>query len=231
MYLPSSGMPRRHFDQFQLVAQELGLIIIVRNTNPKSTLWIERGYPPKPVTIKYHTSEKTGKVTAANPAEVNACRAANFYVIDADGIARRGPNDALPGSFPFGTGEQNEKGQVIDPKQKKALVGDYDLMGVVDPQAKGRNLTLVWSNGVKMYDFTSPDVDRVRMAVNARLDQPRIMHGAQDQFADFPLGGATAFLRNGLGWELKNEQSIREFYTLLGRETIQGSYVRQRGLN
>ena len=225
--MPSSGMPRPHFDQFQLVAQELGRIIIVRNTNPKSSCWIERGYPPKPKDIKCHTSKKTGKVTAVSREEVSACRAANFYVIDADSIARRGPNAALPAPFPFGTAEMNEQGQVIDPKQKKALVGDYDLMGVVNPEAKGRNLTLVWSNGVRMSDFTSPDVDRVRIMVNARLDQPRVMHGAQDQFADFPEGGATAFLPNGLAWELKDGQSIRGFYDLLSRQTIKGSYLRR----
>jgi hypothetical protein len=103
-------------------------------------------------------------------------------------------------------------------------VGDYDLMGVVDPKAKGRNITLVWMNGIRATDFTSPDVERVRAMVNSRLDQPRVMHGAQDQFADFPEGGATAFFPNGLTWELKNGESIRGFYELLGRQTIQGTY-------
>jgi len=224
MYVPSSGMPRSHFDQFQRAAQELGLCIVVRNTNPKSTIWIERGHPPKPISLKCHTSRKTGKVTAAREEEIRACRAAQFFVIDADGIARRRPNDAFPGKFPFGTAEQNEPGQVIHPAQGKALVGDYDLMGVVDPRAKGRNITLIWSAGARIYDSTSPDVDRVRNFVNARLDQPRVMHGAQDQFGDFPEGGATAFLPNGMTWELKNGQSIRGFYELLGRETIMGSY-------
>jgi hypothetical protein len=226
MYLPSSGMPSQHFEQFQFVADHSQLIIIVRNTNPKSKFWIERGYPPKPKEIKCHTGKKTGKVTAVSPEEVRACCAAYFYVIDADGIARRGPNDALPSRFPFGTAECNEQGQVIDPKKNKALVGDYDLMGMVNPGAKGRNLTLIWSNGIRMSDFTSPEVDRVRMMVNARLDQPRVMHGAQDQFADFPEGGATAFFPNGLTWELKNGESIRGFYELLGRQTIKGSYLK-----
>jgi hypothetical protein len=50
------------------------------------------------------------------------------------------------------------------------------------------------------------------------------MHGAQDQFGDFPDDGAIAFLPNGMTWELKNGQSIQGLYELLGRETIQGSY-------
>ena len=224
MYSLSSGMPRSHFDRFQHAAQELELCIIVRNTNPRSATWIERGYPPKPISVKCHTSKKTGKVTAATAEEIRQCRGLPFLVIDPDGVARRGPNDALPTKFPFGTPEQNETGQVIHPIQRKALVGDYDLMGVIDPKAKGRNLTLIWSAGAKVYDCTSPDVERVRSFVNSRLDQPRIMHGAQDQFGDFPDDGAIAFLPNGMTWELKNGQSIQGLYELLGRETIQGSY-------
>jgi hypothetical protein len=158
MYLPSSGIPSTHFDQFLFAADKTGLIIIVRDTNPKSKFWIELGYPPKPKEVKCHTSKKTGKVTAVTPEEVAACRRANFYVIDADAVARRGPNDALSKKFPFGTADQNEQGQVIDPRTNKALVGDYDLMGVVDPKAKGRNITLVWMNGIRVADFTSPDV-------------------------------------------------------------------------
>lgn len=218
-------MPRRHFDQFLLAAQQFGLIVIVRNTNLKSTQWIERGYPSKPISIKCHTSNKTGKVTAKTQGEIDACRTAGFYVIDADGIARRGPNEALPTRFPFGALEMNEPGQVIDPMRKVALVGDYDLMGVANPRSKGSNLTLVWSRTAPIYNFTSPDVDRVRATVNARLDQPRIMHGAHDQLDDFPKGGATAFLPNGMTWELKNEQSVREFYKLINRETIKGAYA------
>jgi hypothetical protein len=119
----------------------------------------------------------------------------------------------------------NEPGQVIEPKQRKALVGDYDLMGVIDPAATGRNLVLVTSNGVKMNNLMSPDVERARAAINRRLDQPRVMHGAQDQFGDFPeSGGAAAFFPNGLVWELKDEQSIRGFYDLLNRQPITGTY-------
>lgn len=228
MYLPSTGMPEGHFASFQAAAEELGLIIVVRNTNPRSKPWIEKGYPPKPVTIKCHTSAKTGKVTATNSAEIAQCRAAGFYVIDPDGIARRNPNDALQGRFPFNTHEMNEAGQVIDSVKRKALVGDYDLMGVIDPAAPGRNLVLVSANGVQMTNLMSPDVEKARVAVNRRLDQPRVMHGAQDQFGDFPNGGAAAFIPNGLVWELKDGQSIRGFYDLLKRQPITGSYLNRQ---
>lgn len=217
-------MPPGHFASFQAVAQELGLIVVVRNTNPRSTQWIERGYPPKPVTIKCHTSKKTGKVTATTGKEIADCRAAGFYVIDPDGVARRKPGEALQQRFAFGNPDMHEAGQVIDPVQRKALVGDYDLMGVIDPASPGRNLVLVSSHGIQMKNLISPDVERARQAVNRRLDQPRVMHGAQDQFGDFPDGGASAFLPNGLVWELKDGQSIRGFYDLIKRQPITGSY-------
>ena len=224
MYLPSTGMPQGHFASFQAAAEELGLIIVVRNTNPRSKPWIEKGYPPKPMTIKCHTSKKTGKVTAVDSAEIAQCRAAGFYVIDPDTVARRKPQEVLPGRFPFNTPEMNEAGQVIDAAKRKALVGDYDLTGVIDPEAPGSNVVLITSNGVRMSNLVSPDVEKARMAVNRRLDQPRIMHGAHDQFGDFPESGAAAFFPNGLVWELKDGQSIREFYDLIKRQPITGSY-------
>lgn len=126
-YLPLSGITFAHFQVFQSVAQRLNRIIVVRNTNKRSTYWIERGYPPKPKILEaLHTDEMTGKVTAMNPAEFMAARAAGFYVIDSDGIARRNRGEQLSKRFAFKTPDQNEPGQVIHPARQLALVGDYD---------------------------------------------------------------------------------------------------------
>lgn len=43
---------------------------VVRNTNTASARLIENGCPGKPLSIKFHTSETTGVVTARTPAEV-----------------------------------------------------------------------------------------------------------------------------------------------------------------
>jgi len=225
-YLPSSGMTPQHFAVFQSVAGKLNRIVVVRNTNPKSTPWIAKGYPPKPISIKSHTGKRTGKVTAANPMEVETARRAGFYVIDPDGVARRSAVESLPVKFAFGTPDQNEPGQIIHPQQQKALVGDYDLLGVIDAAAKGRNITLASVNGVALMNRTSPDVELVRTAVNGQLDQPRVMHGAQDQFAGPPEKdeGSTAFLPNGLVYELTTAAAVQQFYQLLGREFITGKY-------
>ena len=46
------GIARAHFEVFKQVARESNRTILVRLTNPRSTPWIERGYPPKPISIK-----------------------------------------------------------------------------------------------------------------------------------------------------------------------------------
>jgi len=223
-YLSSSGITPAHFAIFQGVAQHLKRIIVVRNTNTKSTMWIAQGYPPKPKTLEFlHTSVRTGKVTVKDENEKRKARQEGFYVIDADGIARRQPHEALLKRFPFNTPEMNEPGQVIDPKRQQALVGDYDLMGVIDPDAKGRVLTLHSVNGVEVSNRTNPDVTRVIDTLNGRMDQPRVMHGPQDLYKSF-RGACTAFMPNGMVWELTTEQKVREFYESIGRTTITGTY-------
>jgi hypothetical protein len=224
-YVPSSGITLQHFAVFQKVAQHFNRIIVVRNTNPKSTFWINQGYPPKPKKLEFlHTSDETGKVTILNEEEGRRARQEGYYVVDKDGIARRKPNEALQKRFPPGTADMNEAGQVIDPKSQRALVGDYDLMGVIDPEAKGRVIALHSSHGVEVSNRSNPDVNRVIDALNSFMDEPRVLHGPQDLYKGF-RGGATAFLPNGLAVELSSEQKVKEFYATIGRETITGSYT------
>jgi hypothetical protein len=225
-YILSSGMTRAHFDVFQRVAHKAdeNRIIVVRNTNTKSTHWIQMGYPPKPKSLEpLHTSAKTGKVTATNEEERKMARDEGFFVIDNDGIARLEPGVALPKRFPFNTTEMNEPGQVIHPKQMKALVGDYDLMGIIDPDAKGRVLVLHSVNGVTVKNRSNPDVDAVMNKLNSQMDQPRVMHGPQDLYKGFK-GACTAFLTEGEPVELKTEGKVKEFYSQIGRQTITGTY-------
>lgn len=233
-YVPESGMPQAHFDAFRQAAGDENVIAIVRNTNPKSMPLIERGCPGKPMTIKAHTSPRTGIVVAETKDEVSAAWEAGYYVVDKDGVARRTVPGKLRDGKPVveelelpGTFWQLEPGQVIDPALKKPLVGDYDLMGVVDPRAMGRNIALVAKNGEPVADISSPIVSRFRGRVNGKLDQPRVLHGAQDQFADF-RGGVTVFYPDGRTLLLPDEQAVRQFYGSIRRETIKGSYSRPR---
>lgn len=210
-YRPSSGVTLTPFAIFQRVAQQQWRIIIVRNTNTKSTPWIAQGYPPKPKALEgLNTSHKTGKVTVRNESERQFARREGFYVIDNDGIARRNPDEALQKRFPFGTNEMNEPGQVIDPQQQRAIVGDYDLMAVIDPAAKGRTIALAYSYGKRVDNCTNPDVTRVINELNSQMDQKRVMHGPQDLYGSFK-GPCTAFLTSGLTYELSTEQAVRLF--------------------
>lgn len=225
-YIPSSGMTMTHFAVFQKVAQKTQRIILVRNTNMKCVPWIDKNYPPKPKSIEaLHTSAKTGKVTAMNHKEREEARNKGFYVIDDDGIARRKPHELLQRRFAFNTPELNEPGQVIDPREQKALVGDYDLMGVIDPTAPGRVIALHSSMGEEVRNRTNPDVTRVINELNAQMGRKRVMHGPQDLYKSF-RGPCTAFLPNGMTWALSTEQAVRSFYETIGRETITGSYRR-----
>jgi hypothetical protein len=224
-YLPSSGITAAHFLVFQRVARgKPPRVIVVRNTNTKSTPWIDKGYPPKPKVLEpLHTAETTGKVTATNDAERVIARSGGFYVIDEDGIARRNPADALGKKFPSSTPDQNAPGQVIDPVSQLAFVGDYDLMGVIDPNATGRVITMVSSGGLPVENRTNPDVTRVINELNAQMDKPRVMHGPQDLYKSF-RGGCTAFLPDGSVEDLSTEQKVREFYQKMNRQTITGKY-------
>lgn len=231
-YLPKSGITRSHFGAFQEAAQRENVIAVVRNTNPASTRLIEMGCPGKPLSIKFHTSERTGVVMAADPADIKKAYDQRYFVVDADGIARRPIPGQVRNGKPVmeelelkGAFWQVEQGQLIDPRLRKPVVGDYDLMGVVDPSAPGRNIALHASGEKTPADISSPIVDRFKNAVNQRLDMPRVLHGAQDQFAGF-RGGATAFLPDGTVKFLPDEAAVQGFYKSIGRETIRGSHPR-----
>ena len=227
-YIAESGITFSQFGVFEQIARALNRVIIVRNTNARSTPWIDLGYPPKPRSIKIHTSHETGKVTCTNADEMQKARAAGFYVIDADGFARNASGAALAARFNLAdTNQQNAPGQVIHSEQHKALVGDYDLLAVIDPLAPGRNIVLAAANGEAVEDRLGPEVARVMGLVNPRLDQPRIMHGAHDQFDDLPDGGSTAFFPDGAPMLLWNRDQTTNFYALIGRETVKGSYPRR----
>ncbi|PYT28616.1 MAG: hypothetical protein DMG58_18140 [Acidobacteria bacterium] len=105
-------------------------------------------------------------------------------------------------------------------------MGDYDVLAVIDPLAPGRNIVLAAANGEAVEDRLGPEVARVMDAVNPRLDQPRVMHGAHDQFDDLPDGGSTAFFPDRSSILLWNRNETTNFYSFIGRETVKGSYRR-----
>jgi hypothetical protein len=221
--LRRSGMKESHFRIFQRVARDENLIVAVRNTNVKSVQWIEKKCPPKPKPLEpIHTDPVTGIVTAVGKEPIKLAHDAGFYVVDANGIARNAAGAELklapvPGWKP-------KPGEVIHPTQAKPIVGDYDLMGVIDPKNKGQVIAGVPKE--KGGNWSNPQVDKVKARVNDLLraegDQPRVMHGSQDLYGKFKDGGVTVFMPDG---QVLSYVTDREFYAEIGRETIKGSYT------
>jgi hypothetical protein len=232
IYIPESGLTRAHFGVFQQAAKETDLIAVVRHSKQASTRLIEMGCPAKPMTIKFGTDSRTGVVTAASKEEIWTAYKNGYFVIHADGVARR----AVMGRFRNGKQVYEElklkdpfwkveTGQLIDANLKKPLVSDYDLMGVFSAKASGRNLVLAADDGSLVLNRVSPEVRQFAKAVNDKLASPRVLHGAQDQYAGF-RGGATAFYPDGSVRFLKDEAAVQAFYKEISRETITGSYRR-----
>jgi hypothetical protein len=212
------GIIPKHYRIFQLVARLENRIIAVRNTNPLSAPWIERGFPAKPIAIKAHTSGKTGIVTAANSAEIKAARDAGFYVVDSDGIARNAAGLELQlaaADWPV------EVGQIIHAMQKKPLVGDYDLLGVINPQATGRNLVLAADRGEILMNWSNPEIRRISEALNRLMGEARVMHGAHDGFATVESAkDAQVFFPDGTVLQLPTPEAIAMFYQSIGRRPV-----------
>ena len=235
-----AGMPANHFRAFLRAAANPNRprIIMVRQTNPRSVRWIQKGFPAKPKEIKMKTSKQTGIVTCQDIGEVGKAQRTvrsgsnrQYFVVDRNRrTATNGKGETIDVSdaeWPV------EPGQVVDPVSQKPLVGDYDLMAVIDPNAKGRNLALAVDNtanaragkpaGSLTDDFTNTDIKKVAADVNKQLDQDRVLHGSQEAFdsldnlaADelvvgfFPDGKAVSFNREGL----------KTFYESIGRSTL-----------
>ena len=215
-----AGMTPSHYRAFQYIAHMHDRIIAVRNTNVLSTRWIELGYPSKPVFLKVHTSKTTGIVTATNDADVRLARDIGYYVVDADGIARNAAGLEL--KFAKTPEWPLETGQVIHHSQHKPIVGDYDLLGVIDPHAPANNSVVTHAaNGLSLLNRTNAEVRRIVDALNAAMGgQPRVMHGAYDGFADVSTAGpVTFFFPEGVVLEM-TAQEAAAFYQAIGRVAV-----------
>jgi hypothetical protein len=216
-----TGMPDKHFTEFKKVAEEQQVIAIVRNTNPKSLELIEIHHcPPKAKNLEgiAESSPNTGIVMAK---DANAVRSKGYVVVDSKSIPRGADGK------PFDVSQHKffklEPGQVIDPVSGKPIVGDYDLMGILDPNAPNRNLALIGSNYKEMENIASPSVNKFMNALNNRLNTKRILHGAQDQYGGF-RGGATVFYPDGSVTFLPSQSDVEAFYSSpsILRKTITG---------
>ena len=231
---PKMGVPPEHFDAMAAAAKETDSIIMFRANKPAAVPLIKQGAPGKPKELSipgFKSSEKTGVLTATTPEHFALVKKHGYFTVDADGVARRTVmkngkevTEELPLKNPFW---QVEKGQVIDPKLKKPVVGDYDLLGVAPMKSKGSNVASVPKDPVKG-DWTGPHVDKAAAAVNKRLDQPRVLHGAQDQHNKIGLGDDTAYavFPDGSVHMMEGAGAQKTFFEAIGRQPGSGAYPR-----
>jgi hypothetical protein len=224
-YVSKSGITPAHFKVFQEAAQKEKLIVLVRNGKESAIPLIERGCPGKPKIFEpFNTDGRTGILTALKADHKQLVYKNNYLLVNGYRVATRllaiGSLETVKLKDVFW---QLEPGQVIDPVVMKPVVGDYDLMGVFSPTAAGRNLTLVSSDGVPTKNRTSPIVEKLTETVNQKFDLPRVLHGAQDQYAGFK-NGATAFFPDGTAQYMETEAEVKAFYASVGRQPITGSY-------
>ena len=241
--IKASGITPTHFEVFERVAQQENLIIAVRNTNPKSTPLIARGFPAKPMAIKAKTSKKNGIVTieeglSSHPdgnvmklkhkttkgqEHLDAALDNGYAVVDPLGVPRTKDGRVL--ALPQRPGWDLKPGQIIDTRRKKPLVGDYDLLGVIDPDNPSRNLALAVDNKVLLENWTNPRTKQVAAKINGQLDQPRVMHGGHDQYGKARLDlsdadGSTVFMPNGEIIPLRTGEDVTAFYKGLNRRGL-----------
>lgn len=224
-YVRQSGIAPTHFRAFQDAARETEVIVVVRNGKEAAIPLIEKGCPGKPKFFEpFNTNERTGILTATTEADKQLVFNNNYILVNEDRIAmRRLANGAMEDAGLKNPFWQLEPGQVIDPVLMKPVVGDYDLMGVFSETNAGQNIALHSVNGVQLQNMSSPIVEEVSQTVNQKLDLPRVLHGAQDQFAGF-RGGATAFFPDGTVQYFDTAAEVDAFYASVGRQPITGAY-------
>lgn len=223
------GIPPEHFNAMVEAAKETNVIAIFRANKDVAIPLIRAKAPGKPMHYKFKTSAETGALTAKTAKDVATAYKHGDFVVDADLVARRKVmragkevTEELKLQNPVW---KLEKGQVIDPKSKLPYVGDYDLLGVAPIKSPGSSVALV-PDDVVFGDWTGPWVKKYAGAVNkpGRLDRPRVLHGAQDQYGGNPnyvgLTDDTAYavFPDGRSYIMEGRKAQEAFYEAIGRK-------------
>jgi len=234
-----SGMLSEHLQAAIAVAREQGVIVLLRVTNPQGVRLIRAGHPPKGKDlIALKTDKVTGKVTAKTSKQYRIAVRKGYYVLGKDGYAYNRSGQRLTGAdgkpLKFDMNERvdgeltNRAGQVIDPKTRKAVVGDYDVQDVIRPGSSGQNLAAVPET--LGGDVVGPDVRRFAKAFNARLNSQgsvnRVLHGADAQFMQYKAFRKNAFAGDAIGIlpdgrvVYFTEAGLARYYRAIGRPRL-----------
>ncbi len=235
-----SGLPEAHLKLAVELARQQNVMVIFRTTNPRGVQHIMNGHPPKPKElIALNTDKITGKVTVRTSKQWSIATKKGYYILQKDGFAydRGGQRltgaDGKPVKYDMSVKDNfgeltNRPGQVIDPKTRKAVVGDYDLQDVIQPDSAGRNLAPVPDK--VSGDVRNPIINKFANAFNARLqaqgDVSRIVHGADAQFMQYRHFRKNAFKGDAIGIlpdgrvVYFSEAGLGNFYKAIGRSRL-----------
>jgi hypothetical protein len=231
------GIPEEHLKAMIDAAKETNVIAIFRANKKAAIPLIKQGAHGKPMWAKFKTDPNTGVLTASNKidaktglSEIDLAYSKGHFVMKADGKAYKvvgGNTEVMEVKRPFWTVKE---GQVLAP-DGKPIVGDYDLLGVSPVSSPGSNVSLV-PRDTEYGDWNGPWVKKYADAVNkpGRLDEPRVLHGAQDAYGGNPsymgLTDDTAYavFPDGSTVVLEGRQAQQAFYDALGRQTAAGAY-------
>jgi hypothetical protein len=234
-YQAVMGIPEEHFTKMVEAAQETHSIAVFRSNKSAAIPLIRKGAHPKAKYFNaFKSSRETGVLTALEQSHINTAYEHGYFVVDKDLIARRlkgGHLETLEIKDPFW---KVEKGQVIA-ADGKPVVGDYDLLAVLPEKSPGRNIAAVADGAYPdslEHDWAGPDTKKYAEALNGKLDQPRVLHGAQDQFQHSKFGGLTddtayAVYGDGSVVILEGRQQQEAFFKSYRRQTAMGSYGRR----
>jgi hypothetical protein len=226
------GIPEEHFRAMVEAAKETQVIAIFRANKKAAIPLIRKGAHGKPMWAKFKSDPNTGVLTAKNADEIATAHKNGHFTMAADGKAYRtvaGKTEVLEVKNPFW---EVKPGQVLAP-DGKPIVGDYDLLGVAPVKSPGSNVSLV-PDDVAYGDWSGPWVKKYADAVNkkGRLDEPRVLHGAQDAYGGNPkymgLTDDTAYavFPDGRTYVMEGRKAQETFYDALGRQTAAGQYPR-----
>ncbi len=219
------GIPAEHFTHMAAAAKETQVIAIFRANKAVAIPLIRKGAHGKPMWAKFKSSPQTGVLTASNDAERLICYRNGAYVVHADTVASKQAVRIVGDKKEYikiGDDWKIEEGQVFM-KDGKPIVGDYDLLGVAPAKSPGSNVSSV-PDDVANGDWNGPWVKKYAKAVNDKLGEERVLHGAQDGYGGKPeYAGLTddtayAIFPNGKVHIMEGRTQQEAFYEAIGRK-------------
>lgn len=229
------GIPEEHLKPMIEAAKETGVIAIFRANKKIAIPLIRKGAHGKPPWAKppWKTDPNTGILAATDPAKIKTVHENGHFVAAGDGYAYRNvPGQTVPQKIKVDEkfASDVKAGHVLA-SDGKPLVGDYDLLGVAPVNSPGSNVSLV-PDDLEYGDWNGPWVKKYSEAVNrkGRLDEPRVLHGAQDAYGGKPehmgLTDDTAYavFPDGTTHVMEGRKAQELFYEALGRQTAAGKY-------